>query len=120
MYFLRKIIFHFPSKRKISYFWVKRNTIFLDNRRKIISQYDFFGKTIFPEHLKKMSYLHVFLEKDNLSFSVQRKNIMFLGKKSTIFPHNTRKIIFWCGFFGKTIFSEHLQKENMFLCAVLP
>ena len=36
-----------------------------------------------------------------------------------IFPDNTRKIIFQCDFFGKTIFSKHLEKENMVFRAVL-
>ena len=34
MYFLRKIIFHFPSKEKISCFWEKRNTVFPDITKK--------------------------------------------------------------------------------------
>ena len=61
MYFLRETIFHFPTKEKISYFREKRNTIFPDITKKIIFQCDFFGKTIFSEHLKKTSYFHVFL-----------------------------------------------------------
>ena len=60
MYFLRKIIFHFPSK-----------------------EYD-----------------HIF------------------GDKNTIFPDNTRKIIFQCNIFGKAILSEHSEKENMVFRAV--
>ena len=35
------------------------------------------------------------------------------GKRKIISPDNTRKIIFQCDFFGKTIFPEHLEKENM-------
>ena len=31
-------------------------------------------------YIQKISYFHVFLEKDHLSFSVQRKNIIFSGK----------------------------------------
>ena len=56
---------------------------------------------------------HVFLEKDHLSFSVQRKNITFSGK-NTIFPYNTRSVIFLCNYFEKTIFSEHLKKISYF------
>ena len=62
MYFLRKIIFYFPSEERISNFPVK--------------------------------------------------------KKNNIFPDNTRKIIFQCDIFGKIIFSENLEKENMAFCAV--
>ena len=43
MYFLRKIVFHFPSNKKY-YIFRKLNTIFLDNKRKIILQCDFFWK----------------------------------------------------------------------------
>ena len=43
MYSLRKIVFHFPSKEKISYFPEKKN-ISPDNTRKIKFQLDFFWK----------------------------------------------------------------------------
>ena len=67
---------------------------------------------------RKLSYFHVFLEKDRLSFSVEWKKYMFPCKKNIVFPDNTRKIIFQCNFFGKTLFSEHLEKENMVFCVV--
>ena len=58
MYFLIKIIFfHFTSKE---YFLERRNTIFPDITKKIMLKRVFFGKTIFSEHLKKMSYFRVF------------------------------------------------------------
>ena len=44
--------------------------------------------------------------------------MIFSGKRNIIFPDNTRKIIFQRDFFGKTIFSEHLEKENMVFRAV--
>ena len=44
--------------------------------------------------------------------------ISFSGKRNIIFPDNTRKIIFQRYFFGKIIFSEHLEKENVVFCAV--
>ena len=54
MYFLRKIIFYFPSEERISNFPVKKqNNIFPDNTRKIIFQCDIFGKIIFSENLEK-------------------------------------------------------------------
>ena len=46
--------------------------------------------------------------------------MIFSGKRNIIFFDNTRKIIFQCDFFGKTIFSEHLEKENMVFSAVNP
>ena len=118
MRFLIKIIFfHFPPKEKISYFLEKRNTIFPDITKKIMFRREFLGKTIFSEHLKKISYSQIFFEKEHVSFCVKNK-IIFSGKRNIIFPDNTRKIIFQCDFFGKTIFSKHLEKENMVIRAV--
>ena len=51
--FLMKIIFHFPPKKKNSYFLEKRNTIFPDITKKIMFRREFFGKTIFSKHLEK-------------------------------------------------------------------
>ena len=45
--------------------------------------------------------------------------IIFSGKRNIIFPNNTRKIKFQRDFFGKTIFSGRLQKENMVFRAVV-
>ena len=111
MYFLRKIIFHFPSKENISYF-PEKNTIF---PRKFIFHMIFIAKTIFSEHLKKMSYFHVFLWQRSSSIFRLKNRIIFSGKRNIIFPDNTtRKIIFPCDFFGKTIFSEHFKKISYF------
>ena len=67
--------------------------------------------------MQKISYFHVYFEKDHLSFSVQRKNIMFLGKKYHLLSSdNTRKIIFQCNFFEKTLFSKDLKKNIIFPC----
>ena len=55
-----------------------------------------------------------------LSFIFRLKNkIIFSGKRNIVFPDNTRKILFQCDFFGKTIFSGRLEKENMVFCPVL-
>ena len=43
---------------------------------------------------------------------------MFSGKRNIIFPDNARKIIFQRNFFGKTIFSGCLGKENVVFRAV--
>ena len=60
MRFLIKIIFfHFPPKEKISHFLEKRNTVFPDVTKKMFRR-EFFGKTIFSEHLKKISYFQAF------------------------------------------------------------
>ena len=50
--------------------------------------------------------------------SLLKNNIIFSGKRNIIFPDDTRKIIFQCNFFGKIIFSEHLEKGNMVFRAV--
>ena len=59
-----------------------------------------------------------FFEKDHLSFSFLRNEIIFLGKRNIIFPDDTRNIISRCDFFGKVIFSEHLENKNMVFRAV--
>ena len=69
--------------------------------------------------MQKISYFHVFLEKNHVLFSIQRKNIIFSGKKNTIFPDNTRKHILQCNLFGKSNLSEHLEKENIVFDAVV-
>ena len=114
MYFLRKIIYHFPSKEKISYFPGKKHHLSRCYKEDHIpAQFFFFGKTI-------ISCFHVlFWGRSYFIFGLKNK-IIFLGKRNIIFPDNTtRKIIFQCDFFGKAIFSEHLEKENMFFCVVM-
>ena len=84
MYFLRKIIFNFPSEKK-NLFWGKRNAIFPDDIRKIILQCNFFGKTIFSEHLKNISYFYEFFgERSSFIFRLQNK-INFSEKKISSF-----------------------------------
>ena len=121
MYFLRKIIFHFPSKKKYYVFSEKELPSFQILQKRSYFQWDYFGKTIFSEHLKK-AYSHVFYffffgERSSFLFRLTN-NIIFLGKRNIIFPEKTRNIPFQCHFFGKIIFSEHLEKEIMFFCAV--
>ena len=112
MYFLRKIIFHFPPRKNII-FSRKRSAIFPDDTRKIIFWCDFFGKITFLEHLKKTSYFHVFFwERSSFIFRLKNK-IILSGKINIIFPADTRNIILQCKFCGKIIFSEDLEKENM-------
>ena len=61
-----------------------------------------------------MPYFHEFLEKVHLNFQKKEKKTHSFGGTGTSFPDNTRKIIFPCNFFGKTIFSEHLKKMSYF------
>ena len=90
-------------------FWEKIIFAFL---RK--GSFTFVGKEIPSLRNIQKTYFHVFFEKDHLSFSVRRKNIIFLGKRNAIFPDDRRKVIFQCDFFGKTIFSEHLKNISYF------
>ena len=85
MRFLINIIFfHFPPKEKISYFLEKRNTIFPDITKKIMFRREFFGKTIFSEHLKKISYFQIFLRKIMFHF-VSRIRSYFREKEISFF-----------------------------------
>ena len=78
-----------------------------------------FGKTIFSEGLKKISYFHVFFKKDHLSFSVQGVRSYFREKEMSSFPIIQERS---CSaqFFGKTIFSGRPEKENLVFRAVYP
>ena len=55
-------------------------------------------------YIQKISYFHVFIEKDHLSFSVQREDIIFSGKKYK------KDHIPVQSFLEKTIFSGYLKK----------
>ena len=63
---------------------------------------------------QKMSYVHVFPEKDRLSLSAQGKNIMFSGKKIPSFQIIQEGSCAGTALFGKTIFSESLKKISYF------
>ena len=108
---------------KISYFREKEMPSFLMVRESSCSGMIFFRKAIFSEHLKKISCFHVFSwERSSFIFRLKNK-IIFSGKKNTIFPDGTRSIISQCDsnhipVRWKTIFSEHLEKENMVFRAV--
>ena len=67
-----------------------------------------FGKTIFLESSKKISYFHVFFwERSSFIFRLRYK-IIFSGKRNIIFPDNRRKIIFQGNFFWK----DHLFRTS--------
>ena len=104
-HFLIKIIFfHFPPKEKLSYFLEKRNTIFPDITKKIM--------TIFSEHLKKISYFQVFFWERSSFLLCLKNKIIFSGKRNIIFPGNTRKIIFQCNFFWKDYLFKTFGKRK--------
>ena len=111
--FFEKDHLSFSVRKKNIIFSGKRNAIFPHDIRKIIFQCNFFGKTIFSEHLKNISYFHVFFWERSYFISRLKNKIIFSWKRNTIFPDDTRKIVFQCELFGKTIFSEHLENKNM-------
>ena len=107
---------HFLPREKIC-FWEKLPSFHIIQERSCIGA-ALFGKTIFSESLKKISYFRVFFwERSSFIFRLSYK-IVFLGKRNIIFPDIARKIIFQRIFFGKTIFSGRLEKENMAFRAV--
>ena len=59
-FFDENLLLSFSAQKKILYFLEKINTIFPDITKKIVFRREFPGKTIFPEHLKKVSYFEVF------------------------------------------------------------
>ena len=82
MYFLRKIIFHFPSKEELLYFREK-NTIFPDNTRNIIFQCNFLllERPYFRGIYRKY-HISMYFFWERLSFIFRLKNkIIFSGKK---------------------------------------
>ena len=57
--FLQKVYLNF-QKKKQNHSFGGTGTNFPDNTRNTIFRCNFFGKTIFSEHLKEISYFHVF------------------------------------------------------------
>ena len=92
------------------------NVFFLE---KII--FDFFlqkGNIIFVTFIHTYRKYHIFmyfLRKSIFYFPPKWK--IYFREKNTIFPDNTRKIVFQCDFFGKTIFQNIWEKEIRFLCS---
>ena len=72
---------------------------------------------VWKDHLFKtfeenIIFACIFWERSSSIFRL-KNNIILSEKWNIIFPDDTRKIIFQCVFFRKTIFSENLEKENM-------
>ena len=117
MYFLRRIIFHFPSKEKISFFRGTKPS-FQIIQEISYSRQIFLKRPSFQNIWRKYHIsMYFFRERSSFIFCLKNK-IIFSGKRNIIFPDNTRKIIFQCSSFGKTIFSGHLENKNMAFRAV--
>ena len=118
MYFLRKIIFYFPSKEKI--YFAEKNTIFPDNTRNIIFQRDFFWQYyLFRAFEENIVFPCIFWERSSFIFRLKNKAI-FSGKINTIFPDITaRKIIFQCYFFWKGHLLRTFEENTILPCIFL-
>ena len=116
MYFLRSIIFHFPSLKKISYFREKEIPSYLSSWYKkdhILMQF-FWIDHLFRTFEEYIIFLCIsFWERSSFIFHL-KNNIIFSGKRNIIFPDDTRKIIFQCDFFGKIIFQNIWKKKRWF------
>ena len=126
-------IFNFPIRRHVIF--SRMNIIFFNDTGDVILQCILSGE----DHLcfflaegkyhisgKKKYHIHRICRKYHISMYFLRKiifhfpseNKIMLSGKNTII-HNTRKVIFQCNFFRKTILSEHLEKKNLVFCAVI-
>ena len=118
-YFLRRFIpLSFSAQGKNTMFLGKKIPPFQIVQERSCPGAILLEKTIFSEHLKKISYFCVFFLRKTIFYFSSGGKIIFSGKRNVIFPDNTRKIKFQRYFFGKTIFSGCLEKENMVFRAV--
>ena len=78
----------------------------------------FLERPSFSNHLKKISYFHVFLRNIIFYFPSKKYDHIF-GEEKYHLPWWYKKDHISVRFFGKTISSEHLQKENMVLYAFI-
>ena len=91
-------------------FWQKGNFIFVGKR-----------STIFTERTENIIFPISFFfccffcfEKDQLSFSDIRKNVIFSGKRNAIFPDDRGKITFQCNFLERPPFQNIWKKKIWF------
>ena len=118
MYFLRMAASHFLPREKISCIRGKKKPSFQMIQEKSCARADPFGKTIFSESLKKISYFRAFFSERSPFIFRLRYKIIFSVQRNIIFSNNARKVIFQRYFLGKTIFSRRLEKGNMVFRAV--
>ena len=128
--YLQKIpYFHafFDKNLLLSFSAQKKNIIFSGKNKYYLSRYykkdRVQARISWKDHLSRtpeesIIFRGIFLRKIIFRF-VSKNKIIFSGKRNIIFPDNTRKIILQCDFFGKTMFSKHLEKENMVFRALL-
>ena len=74
----------------------------------------------FPDFFRlAMHHVSMYFPRKTVFHFLPREKRSCFREKNNIFPDNTRKIMFQRNFFGKTIFSRHLEKENMAFRAVV-
>ena len=129
--YIQKIAyFHvlFDKDHLLSFSAQRKTIIFYGEKKYHLSRYYkkdrdqvriFWKDHLFRTFKENFIFASIFVFWERSSFLLHLKNnVIFLGKSNITFPNNTRKIIFQCDFFGKTIFSKHLDKENMVFGAV--
>ena len=116
---IKIIFFHFRLKKKYHIFWKKEIPSFQILQKRSCSGANFLERPSFQNIWRKYHISRYFFWKRSSFLLCLKNKIIFSGKRNIIFPDNTRKIIFQCDFFGKTIFSKHLEKENMVFRAVV-
>ena len=114
MYFLRRIIFHFPSKEKISFFRGTKPS-FQIIQEISYSRQIFLKRPSFQNIWRKyhISMYFVFWERSSFVFR-PGSTIKFPGKINIIFPDNTRRIIFQRDFLERPSAQDVLKKKIWF------
>ena len=108
-FLIRIIFFHFAPKKNIyQIFWKKEIHSFQISQKRSCPREFFWKDHLFRTFEENIIFPGTFLR--NIIFL--KNKIIFSGKRNIIFLDNTGKIIFQYDFFGKTIFSKHLEKEN--------
>ena len=121
MYFLRKIIFDFPPKGKLSCFRGEKIPSFQTIRERSYFSAIFSKRPSFRNIWRKYHISKYFFWRERSSFVFRPGvKITFAGKRNVIFPDNKRKIMFQRDFFGNIIFSGRLKKKYEPPCGVRP
>ena len=109
----------FSVQRISSYIREKEISSLLIIQGRSYPRANFLERSSYQTICRKYHISMYFFNKGCPSFFVQKIRPYFQEKRNIILLDNTRKVIFQCDFFWKTIFSEHLHKEDMAFSAVL-
>ena len=102
--FLIKIIsFHFPPKEKIYFLAKKKYHLSIYYKKDHVQARSFWKDHLFRKFEENIIFPGTFLGKIIFLLCLKNK-VIFSGKRHIAFPNNTRKIIFQCDFFEKTMF----------------